>query len=131
MISINVVIGKVRCLPNIFSLPGTTARSTRCGGEMTGNLGGPRDERSWHLWRKSKNINRGTVCTDIVLVSSELAAFCGDSLEILLGRSIGITDLEEKSLFADRLTMELLNNLITDFTVLESTEKIGWYPLLS
>jgi hypothetical protein len=92
---------------------------------MAGNLGGPGNERSWHLWRKGKNINRGTVCTNVVLVGSELTAFCGDTLEILLGRSIGVSDLKEKALFADGLTMELLNDLLTDVTVLESMGKVS------
>jgi hypothetical protein len=54
-----------------------------------------------------------------------LAAFCSDTLKILLSRSICVADLKEKTLFANGLTMELSNDLLADLTALKSTDKVS------
>lgn len=124
MISTKAAIENASFLPGrILSLPRTAASSTRCGGKMSGNLRGSRNESIWHLGRKSKHVSRSAVCTDIVLASSKLAALCGDALKILLGRGIGIADLKKKALFADGLTMEVLDDLLAHITALKSREE--------
>lgn len=117
--------GIAGCIPMILSLPRTDTRGTRCGGEMAGDLRSTRDERRWHLWRNGKDISWSTICTNVVLVGSELAAFSGDPLEILLCRSVGIADLKEKTLLANGLTMEFLDDLLTDVAILESAGKFS------
>ena len=123
IISTKVVIENGSFLPGILSLPRTAASSTRCGGKVSGNLGGSRNEGSWHLWRKCKHVSRSAVCTDVVLASSKLTALCGDALEVLLGRGIGIAYLKKKSLFADGHTMELFNDILAHITALKSGEE--------
>jgi hypothetical protein len=49
-----------------------------------------------------------------------LSALGCDTLEILLGRSIGIADLKEETLFTNGLTMELLDDLFADIATLEA-----------
>jgi hypothetical protein len=64
---------------------------------------------------------RSTVGPDVVLVRSELAALGGDTLQLLLGWSVGVTDVHEKTLFTNSGAMELLDHLITNISVLETT----------
>lgn len=70
-------------------------------------------------WRR-KGQSRATICTDIVLVGPELSTFSCDALEILLSRSVGITNLEKKTLFTNGLTVELPDDLFADLTILET-----------
>jgi hypothetical protein len=88
---------------------------------VVGNLGctwnkGRRNDR-----RKGKKLGRSTISTNIVLVGSELTTLCGDSLEVLLGRSVGIANLQKKTFLANWLAMELSDDLLTDLTTLETT----------
>jgi len=54
-----------------------------------------------------------------------LTTLSGDTLQILLSRSIGIADLEEKTLFANRLAVELLDDLLADLAALETTTSVS------
>jgi len=54
-------------------------------------------------------------------LSSELTALCSDTLQVLLGRGVGIANLEEETLFANRLTVEFLDDLFTDLTRLKTS----------
>lgn len=68
--------------------------------------------------------NKGrAVGTDVILVGAELAAFGSDSLELLLRRGIGVSNIHEKSLFSNTNAVELANDLITNIARLE-TRKI-------
>jgi len=49
-----------------------------------------------------------------------LSAFSGDTFEILLGLCIGVAYLKKQTFLTDRLAMELLDNLLTDVTALET-----------
>lgn len=87
---------------------------------MASDLRGTR--KKWgckRQWRR-KGQSRATVCTDIVLVGPELSTLSRDALEILLSRSVGIANLEEKTLFTNGLTVELLDDLFADLTTLET-----------
>jgi hypothetical protein len=59
-----------------------------------------------------------------------LSSFGRDSLEILLSRSIGVADLEKKTLLANGLAMELLDDLLADITRLEAIEMVSLYSSL-
>ena len=48
---------------------------------------------------------------NVVLIGTELAALCGDTLQLLLRRGVGIADLHQHALFSDRSTVILLDNL--------------------
>ncbi len=114
-------------LPVVTTLPGTT--SSRC--EVSVDLRSTRDYRrrhwGWHGRRQGQQLNRATISTDVILVSSELATLCGDSLEILLSRSIGVADLEKKTLLTNRLAMKFLDNFLTNITVLKTGKLISVY----
>jgi hypothetical protein len=56
-----------------------------------------------------------------------LSSFGRDSLQILLSRSIGIADLKKKTLLANGLAMELLDDLLADITRLEAIEMVSLY----
>lgn len=60
------------------------------------------------------------VSTNVILISSELAAFCGNSLEFLLGWGIGISNVHEQSFFTDADTVKLSDDLITDIAALKT-----------
>jgi hypothetical protein len=129
---LSVANEEMSSLPNnIFSLPGATAGSPRCHRQMTANLRSPGNERRWHGRREGKKFRRGAVSTDVILVGSELTAFGSDTLEVLLGRSIGVTNLEEKALFANGLTMKLSDDLLADITALKSEDKVSRDRLLT
>jgi hypothetical protein len=49
-----------------------------------------------------------------------LTAFSGDTLEVLLSSGIGIANLQKKTLLANGLTMELLDDLLADVTGLKA-----------
>lgn len=113
----------------LLSLPRTSATShgemARNGRKMAGKLVGSGNESRWHTRRKGKKLGRCTVCSDVILVGSELTALCCDTLEVFLGRGIGVADLEKETLFANGLAMELSDDLLADFAALESTEKVN------
>ena len=73
--------------------------------------------------RKSCNISGGAIGANIVLVGSELTAFSGDTLQVLLSRGIGIANLQKKALLANRLAVELLDDLFTDLTSLKAVNR--------
>ena len=94
---------------------------------MTSDLRGSRNDRRWHWRRERNNITSGTVSSNIVLVGSELTTFGCDALQVLLSRSIGVADLEKKTLLANGLAMELLDDLLADITRLEAIEMVSLY----
>jgi hypothetical protein len=104
----------------MITLPCST--SSTGGRKVASNHRSSRNKWGWHWRRKSKNLSLATICTDIVLVGSELPTLRGDSLEILLGWGISITNLKKKPLFADRLAMELSDDLLADLTRLKSAQ---------
>jgi len=97
---------------------------------MAADLRSPGDEGRWHRSREGKQVGRGAVSTDVILIGSELSAFGSDTLEVLLSRSVGIADLKEKTLFTNRLTMKLSNDLLADFACLESVTEVSRDPVL-
>jgi len=109
-------------LLGVLTLP-RAAAAPRAGWEVTSNL---RD--SWKKWRcytqwrrECKNLcGRTTISTNIVLIGTELSTLSCDSFEILLGLSIGIAHLKEKTLFTNRLAVELLDYLFADITRFET-----------
>jgi hypothetical protein len=77
-----------------------------------------------HGWRReSKNISGGAVSANIVLVGSELTAFSGDTLQVLLGGGVGIANLQKEAFLADGLTVELLDDLFADVARLKAVNK--------
>jgi hypothetical protein len=50
-----------------------------------------------------------------------LSSFSGDSLEILLSWGVRIANLKEETFFANRLAVELLDNLLADLSGFETT----------
>jgi hypothetical protein len=70
--------------------------------------------------RESSDVSRSAIRTNVVLVGSELAAFSGDSLQVLLSSSIGVTNLQEKAFLANGLAVELSDDLFADITGLKA-----------
>lgn len=66
-----------------------------------------------------------SICTNIVLVGTELATLGGDTLQFLLGRSVGVADLHLETLVADSNTCKVQNDLITDCTGLETIQQVS------
>lgn len=87
---------------------------------MMGNLRCTRDQRGWHDWRQGEKLSRSAISTNIVLIGSELTTLSGDTLEILLSRSVGIANLQKKTLLANWLTVELSDDFFTELTALET-----------
>lgn len=69
---------------------------------------------------------RSTVGSDVVLVRSELATLGGDTLQLLLGWGVGVTDVHEKTLFTNSGAMKLLDHLVTNVSVLETTVMLAY-----
>lgn len=90
---------------------------------MASNLRGTRNKGRRHERRKGKKLSWSTVCTDIVLVGTELTTLSGDALQILLGRGVGIANLEKKSFLANWLAMKLLDDLLADVATLKTDHK--------
>lgn len=88
---------------------------------MSTNLIGTRNDWGCQWRRQTNQLSRATISTNIVFIGSELTTFSGDTLEILLSRSIGISNLKEKTLFTNGLAMELLDDLFADIAALEAT----------
>lgn len=65
------------------------------------------------------------VGTNVVLVGAELAAFRSDTLQLLLGRSVGIANVHEEALLANAGTVELVNNIITNVASLETSNNVS------
>jgi hypothetical protein len=114
-----IVIEKL-CLPagRTLSLPGTARTRRR---EMMGNHAGTRNNWRRNRWRKGEDIRSRAISTDIVLVSSELAALSSDALKILLGWSICEANLEKETFFTNRLTMEFADDLVADLATLKAS----------
>lgn len=92
---------------------------------MVGDLRGSETKRRWTRGCHAQKVNGSTISTNVVLVSTELTALCGDSLQVLLSRCVCITDLEEKTFLANGLTMKLLDDLLTDITRLKAVTGQG------
>lgn len=106
----------------MFTLPRSAGSRNR---KMASNLRCTRQYRRWH-WRSESNaLCRNTISTNIVLLSTELAAFSGDTLEVLLCWCVGISNLKKETLIANRLTMKLVDDLFADITILEATAYIS------
>lgn len=60
------------------------------------------------------------VGADVVLVGTVLTALGSDALQLLLGRSIGVADLHQVALIANRLAVVALDDLLTHVTTLEA-----------
>jgi hypothetical protein len=86
-----------------------------------------RKKRGCHSQRRgqSQNFSCGAISTNIVLIGSELTALSSDTLEVFLAWCVCIADLEEKTLLANGLAVELLDNLLTYFTRLESKVSVS------
>ena len=76
-----LVLQKSLHVSGILTLPGTAGSRD---GHVTSNLRGPRNDWGRHWRRKGKDLSLATICTNIVLVGSELSAFSRDTLKILL-----------------------------------------------
>lgn len=115
----------IRNLPvdRVFALPRATGsgRGTEVTRELSGTATSWRQDLDWG--RQRKKISGGTICTNIVLVGSELTTFRGDSLEVLLGRSVGITNLQKKTIIANGLSVELLDDFLADITRFKAAHK--------
>lgn len=84
------------------------------------DLGGTRKEwRGNGHWRRKCEAT-AAVCTDVILIGSELSTLSSNALEILLSRSVGIADLEQETLLANGLAVELPNDLLTDLAGLKT-----------
>lgn len=66
---------------------------------------------------------RGSVCANVVLIRSKLAALSRDSLQLFLRWSIGITDVHQQAVFTDANTVELANDLIADVSAFKSASR--------
>lgn len=108
----------------MLSLPGTTA-ACRTAGEVASDLGSTRKEWRGNGQRRRQGENTATICTDVVLVGSELSTLSCDTLEILLSRSVCVANLKQKTLFANGLTMELLDDLVADITTLKTITHVS------
>lgn len=60
-----------------------------------------------------------TISTNVVLVRAELATLGGDTLELLLGRRVGVANLHQHALVSNGGTMVLLDNLLALLARLE------------
>ena len=108
------------------TLPGSTGPGSR---KVTSNLISSRKERRWsgrQWWRKRQDVGSCTICTNVILLSSELSTFCSNSFEILLGWSIGVADLKEQTLFTNGLAMKFLDNFVTNISRFKSTSLYQW-----
>ena len=74
---------------------------------------------------ESSNICGSTICTNIVLVGSELTAFSGDALQILLSRRVGVTNLQKEAFLANGLAVELLDDLFADVAALKAVKEVS------
>jgi hypothetical protein len=56
----------------------------------------------------------------VVLIGAELSTLASDTLELLLGRSVCVTNLHWKTLITNKLAGEVFNDFITNLTRLET-----------
>ena len=75
--------------------------------------------------RRARTDEGRTVGTDVVFVGAEQPALGSDSFEFLLCRSIGVSDVHEKSLLSNANTVELADDLVTDVTRLETRSSLS------
>lgn len=64
--------------------------------------------------------SHGSVCADIVLVGSVLAALGGDALQLLLRRRVGVADLHQETLITNGLAVVAPDDLLADVTRFET-----------
>lgn len=67
--------------------------------------------------------SHSAVGADVVLVGTVLTALGSDALQLLLRRSIGITNLHQVALIANGLAVVALDDLLTHITRLEAVTK--------
>lgn len=67
--------------------------------------------------------SHGAVSADVVLVGTVLTALSSDTLQLLLGRGIGVADLHQVALITNGLAMVALDDLLTHVTRLEAIRK--------
>lgn len=114
----------VRHLENLpidrrLTLPGTTA-ATRTGGEVASDLRGTRKERRCDCQWRRQSKSTAAIRADVVLVGSELTTLSCDTLEVLLSRSVGISNLKQKTFFTDGLAMEVSDDLVANLSTLKA-----------
>lgn len=69
--------------------------------------------------------NQGsTVSTNVVLIGAELSPLSGDSLELLLRRSISIANVHEKSFFTNPNAVKLSNDFVAHVTGLKAVAHV-------
>lgn len=68
----------------------------------------------------AQQLDWSTISSNIVLIGPELSAFRCNTLQILLSWSIGVANLQQKTLFAYWLAMEFLDDLLTNLPALKS-----------
>jgi len=101
----------------------TLPRPTDSRWKMTSDLRSARKQWRCNCQRRGECddiSSRTSVSTNVVFVGSKLSALRCDTLEVLLSRCIRIANLKQEALFANRLTMEFLDDLFTDLTSLET-----------
>jgi hypothetical protein len=65
------------------------------------------------------------ISTNVILVGTELAPLGSDALEFLLGRRVRIADLHQHSLFSNRSTVVLLNDVLAFVPRLETVARVS------
>ena len=70
--------------------------------------------------RLNSDYRRVTIRTYVVLLCTELTTLGGDLFKLLLGSSVGVTNLEQQAFAADGLTVKLFDNILTNLTRLET-----------
>ena len=68
----------------------------------------------------TKANKRSTIGANVVLVCSELATLRGDTLQFLLRWGIGVADVHQKALLANRHAVKLLDHFVTNVSILEA-----------
>lgn len=66
---------------------------------------------------------RSAVSPDVVLVGAKLPSLSSHTLQLLLGRSVGVADLHGLALVSNHDTSELANDLVADVTALKSVHE--------
>lgn len=103
----------------IVSLPKGSGNTRECVDDLLGEAGRTAPAAGAVDGRSLTNSHRA-VGADVVLVGTVLATLGGDTLELLLGRGIGVADLHDETLLADGDAVKALDDLLTDITGLET-----------
>lgn len=54
------------------------------------------------------------ICTNVVFVGTELAAFRSNTLQLFLSRRVRVANIHEEAIASDANPMELTDNLVAD-----------------